>query len=77
MRQATFLELPTNTGSAINQGWEVEGTWLATDELTINANYSLTKTEYQDDVLLLEGRRGGGADLGPGFGSCWRPVCQD
>ena len=52
--QATFRELPTNTGSAVNQGWEVEGTWLATDNLTINANYSLTKTEYQDNVLLLE-----------------------
>ena len=52
--QATFLTLPTNTGSAINQGWEVEGTWLATDDLTINANYSLTKTEYQDEVYLLE-----------------------
>ena len=52
--QATFLTLPTNTGSAVNQGWEVEGTWLATDELTINANYSLTKTEYQDEVYLLE-----------------------
>jgi iron complex outermembrane receptor protein len=52
--QATFRDIPTNTGNAINQGWEVEGTWLATDELTINANYSLTKTEYQDDVYLLE-----------------------
>ena len=52
--QAAFRGLPANTGSAVNQGWEVEGTWLATDELTINANYSLTKTEYQDDVLLLE-----------------------
>ena len=27
---------------------------MATDELTINANYSLTQTEYQDDVYLLE-----------------------
>ena len=52
--QAAFLTLPTNTGSAVNQGWEVEGTWLATDELTINANYSLTQTEYQDEVYLLE-----------------------
>ena len=52
--QATFRNIPTNTGSAVNQGWEVEGTWLATDELTINANYSLTKTEYQDEIYLLE-----------------------
>ena len=52
--QATFRNIPTNTGSAVNQGWEVEGTWLATDELTINANYSLTNTEYQDEIYLLE-----------------------
>ncbi|GIS18613.1 MAG: hypothetical protein CM15mP120_05290 [Pseudomonadota bacterium] len=51
--QATFLTLPTNTGSAVNQGGEVEGTWLATDELTINANYSLTQTEYQDEYIYL------------------------
>lgn len=52
--QQAFREIPTNTGSAVNQGWEVEGTWLATDNLTINANYSLTKTEYQDEVFLEE-----------------------
>ena len=51
--QLTYREIPTNTGDAINQGWEIEGTWLATDNLTINANYSLTQTEYQDEVLLL------------------------
>ena len=51
--QLTYRELPTNTGDAVNQGWEIEGTWLATDNLTINANYSLTQTEYQDEVLLL------------------------
>lgn len=51
--QLTYRDIPTNTGDAVNQGWEIEGTWLATDNLTINANYSFTKTEYQDEVLLL------------------------
>ena len=51
--QVTYRDIPTNTGDAVNQGWEIEGTWLATDNLTINANYSLTQTEYQDEVLLL------------------------
>ena len=51
--QLTYREIPTNTGDAVNQGWEIEGTWLATDNLTLNGNYSYTQTEYQDDVLLL------------------------
>ncbi len=52
--QDAFREIPTNTGSAVNSGFELEGTWLATDNLTLNANYSYTQTEYQDDVYLLE-----------------------
>jgi iron complex outermembrane receptor protein len=51
--QSVYRDIPTNTGDAVNQGWEIEGTWLATDNLTINANYSYTQTEYQDEVLLL------------------------
>ena len=52
--QNTSLDIPVNTGDTSNSGIEIEGTWLATDQLTINANYSYTKTEYEDDVLLLE-----------------------
>ena len=52
--QGTSRDIPVNTGDTSNSGIEIEGTWLATDQLTINANYSYTETEYKDDVLLLE-----------------------
>jgi iron complex outermembrane receptor protein len=50
----TSRDIPVNTGDTSNTGFEIEGVWLATDALTVNANYSFTKTEYKDDVLLLE-----------------------
>lgn len=50
----SFRDIPTNTGDAVNQGFEIEATWLATDNLTLNGNYSYTDTEYQDDVYFLE-----------------------
>ena len=34
---------------------EVEVTWLATDNLTINGNYSLADTEYQSEFVIAEG----------------------
>ena len=52
--QGTSRDIPVNTGETSNSGFEMEGTWLATNSLTVNANYSYTKTEYKDDVLLLE-----------------------
>jgi iron complex outermembrane receptor protein len=52
--QGTSRDIPVNTGETSNSGFEMEGTWLASDSLTINANYSYTTTEYKDDVLLLE-----------------------
>ena len=52
--QGTSRDIPVNTGDTSNSGLEIEGTWLATDSLTINANYSYTTTEYKDDVILLE-----------------------
>ena len=52
--QGTSRDIPVNTGETSNSGLEIEGTWLATDQLTINANYSYTETEYKDDVILLE-----------------------
>lgn len=48
------LDLPVNTGDTSNSGFELEGTWLATESLTVNANYSYTKTEYKDDFFLVE-----------------------
>ncbi len=52
--QNAFRSIAVNTGDAVNQGLEVELTWLVTDNLTLNANYSLTDTEYQDDVLFTD-----------------------
>ncbi len=52
--QGISRDIPVNTGDSSNSGFEIEGTWLATDSLTINANYSYTTTEYKDDVILLE-----------------------
>ena len=52
--QNAFRDIPTNTGDAVNQGFEIEVVWLATDNLTLNANYSYTDTEYQDNVYFLE-----------------------
>ncbi len=42
-----------NAGDATNFGWEIEGTWLPTDNWTLGGNYSWTQTEYQDDVIVL------------------------
>lgn len=42
-----------NAGEATNAGWELEATWLATDNWTIGGNYSYTQTEYKDDVLVI------------------------
>ena len=52
--QGISRDIPVNTGDTSNSGLEIEGTWLATDNLTVNANYSYTTTEYKDDVILLE-----------------------
>ena len=41
-----------NAGDAANYGWEIEGTWLATDSWTLGGNYSWTQTEYEDDVFI-------------------------
>jgi iron complex outermembrane receptor protein len=45
-------QVVVNAGDAINYGWELEGTWLPTDNWTIGGNYSWTQTEYQDDIFI-------------------------
>ncbi|XOV89296.1 MAG: TonB-dependent receptor [Pseudomonadota bacterium] len=42
-----------NANSATNTGFEVETTWLATDNLTLGGNYSYTKAEYDEDYLVV------------------------
>ena len=52
--QEVVRDVPTNTGDARNTGFETDITWLPTDALTINANYSFTDTEYQDSFAIAE-----------------------
>ncbi len=52
--QNSFRDIPTNVGDAVNQGFEIEWVWLATDNLSINGNYSYTDTEYKDDTYFQE-----------------------
>ncbi len=41
-----------NFPKAVNTGFEIEGTWLTTDSLTLGGNYSYTRTEAKSDVLV-------------------------
>lgn len=43
-----------NAKEAENQGIEIEFIWLPTEALTLGGNVSYTKTEYTDDVFVLE-----------------------
>lgn len=43
-----------NAEEAENQGVEVEFMWLPTESLTLGGNLSYTKTEYTDDIFVLE-----------------------
>lgn len=36
-------------------GFEVEGTWLATDHLTLGGNYSFTDSEYTESFFTVDG----------------------
>jgi outer membrane receptor protein involved in Fe transport len=48
------VDVVQNAGDAKNSGFEVEFMWLASDNLTIGGNYSLTKTEYDSDYFVLD-----------------------
>ncbi|MEX0942592.1 MAG: TonB-dependent receptor [Pseudomonadales bacterium] len=39
---------------AVNQGFEFEGLWLLTDELTLGANYSYTDAKYDAELVDTE-----------------------
>ncbi len=41
-------------GAEVN-GFEVEGTWLATDRLTLGGNYSFTDSEYTESFFTVDG----------------------
>lgn len=51
------------SGTVVYQGWEANGTYLATDNLRLNANLMLLKSEYQDTTAngVAEGNRAAGA----------------
>ena len=50
--QNRTVDTVTNAPEAINMGFELEATWLATDNFTIGGNYSYTDTKYSEDFLL-------------------------
>ena len=54
MAQARSVDTVTNAGDAINQGFEIEVTWLLGDYLTLGGNYSYTDTEYSESYLVTE-----------------------
>ncbi len=35
-------------------GWDTDVLWLATDRITLGANFSYTRTEYTDDFLVID-----------------------
>jgi len=48
------VDTVVNAGGAINQGFEIEGTWLIGDYATVGGNYSYTDTEYADSYEVTE-----------------------
>ncbi|MCZ6708855.1 MAG: TonB-dependent receptor, partial [Gammaproteobacteria bacterium] len=42
-----------NIDEAQNMGWEIEATWLATDNLTIGGNYSWSDATYESDFFVI------------------------
>ena len=49
------VDVVQNADGVVNQGFEAEFSWLATDNLTLNANYSYTDAHYGDDYYIIEG----------------------
>ena len=45
-------DIVQNAPEAANQGFELELTWLATDNFTIGGNYSYTDTKYTEDYFV-------------------------
>ena len=52
--QGVYADLPTNTGDAHNNGFEIESTFLATQNLTLNASYSFADTAYKTGLLVQD-----------------------
>jgi iron complex outermembrane receptor protein len=48
----TNVNIITNVPNIINQGFEIDALWLATDRLTIGGNYGYTISEYDGTYLL-------------------------
>ena len=52
--QNRSVDTVTNAGDAVNQGFEIEVSWLLGDYLTVGGNYSYTDTEYSESYLVTE-----------------------
>ena len=50
--RGSTIDIVQNAKRATNQGFEIEVLWLPTDEFTIGANGSLTRTEYASDYFI-------------------------
>ena len=52
--QGVYADLPTNTGDAQNSGFEIESTFLATQNLTLNVSYSFADTAYKTGLSVRD-----------------------
>ena len=52
--RGTSVDTVVNAGAAVNQGFEVEATWLVGDYLTLGGNYSYTDATYDESYLVTE-----------------------
>ena len=50
--QQAQVDIVQNADTAQNTGFEVETTWLPTDNWTVGGNYSYTKAEYTSDYFV-------------------------
>ncbi|XOV86830.1 MAG: TonB-dependent receptor [Pseudomonadota bacterium] len=47
------VDVVQNANEATNLGFEVEATWLPTDEITLGGNYSYTDAKYTQDYMVV------------------------
>ena len=48
------VDIVQNAEGATNRGFEVEGLWLATNNITVGGNYSYTDAFYSEDYFVIE-----------------------
>jgi outer membrane receptor protein involved in Fe transport len=48
------VDVVQNAGRAVNRGFELDGFWLATNQLSLGGNYSYTDAFYDVDYFLID-----------------------